>query len=450
MSVRSKLLLLGFAVMVAFVALTVAVVGFIQASTAQAQELSIGDSTTPTAQARPQQAQLETATTQQFGTAQDCRYDGPTYDGYICSPSGQVSFSATESGDTSCSWNATVSWGDGTSTPYQYESGATFTHSYTEANVYTVQITGSGSSPNENTTCTFHPATFIVEVPAPNQPPDGSFSYTIDSDDPLLVHFVGSGTDPEGGPLKYAWRFGDNFSTTCLDSPTADHRYGSYGKYTVTLIVCDDRGNTDPTPATKTITLKRNASSGGGGGGGPGGGGGGGGPGGGPGGGGGGPGGPGGGSFYHSELGPPTIYDVRTEDPDSNGQASALDIMRFVFNESMDKSTGAKGSSFRVSDADGTTADITCGTATRCDLLAGAGTVAGVSVKYDQVMFVRLLKTPQQSDMVDPGATPGLQYPLTIIEVNSHFKDRGGAGLDLAGSGDKSIEVVPSVLDFVT
>lgn len=71
-----------------------------------------------------------------------------------------------------------------------------------------------------------------------NTPPTAQLSAqpTI-GDPPLAVSFSSAGSfDPEGGPLTYAWAFGDGFTST-ITNPT--HIYTATGKYTAVLTVTD-------------------------------------------------------------------------------------------------------------------------------------------------------------------------------------------------------------------
>jgi len=71
-----------------------------------------------------------------------------------------------------------------------------------------------------------------------NTPPSALISAqpTI-GDPPLTVSFSSAGSfDPEGGPLSYAWAFGDGFTST-ITNPT--HIYTATGKYTAVLTVTD-------------------------------------------------------------------------------------------------------------------------------------------------------------------------------------------------------------------
>ncbi|BCJ47403.1 glycosyl hydrolase [Actinoplanes ianthinogenes] len=59
---------------------------------------------------------------------------------------------------------------------------------------------------------------------------------------PLTVNFSSAGSsDPEGGALSYAWKFGDGATSTAANPA---HTYASNGTYNVTLTVTDPQGAT--------------------------------------------------------------------------------------------------------------------------------------------------------------------------------------------------------------
>jgi PKD repeat protein len=53
--------------------------------------------------------------------------------------------------------------------------------------------------------------------------------------------FAGYGADPDGGPVTYAWDFGDDNTST---APQPEHAYAAPGIYDVVLDVADDEGQT--------------------------------------------------------------------------------------------------------------------------------------------------------------------------------------------------------------
>ncbi len=67
------------------------------------------------------------------------------------------------------------------------------------------------------------------------------------------VFFAGTADDPDGDDVEVLWDFGDGENSSDL-SP-GDHTYEDAGTYTVTFTATDDKGLSDPTPDTRTITV---------------------------------------------------------------------------------------------------------------------------------------------------------------------------------------------------
>jgi len=90
----------------------------------------------------------------------------------ICLPDGVLVLTFTKTGDPSCQFNASVNWGDGSPTTRltNFADGQTVQHTYPPG-MWTVSVTGSGSSPNPGVTCTFTPTSVPVEVPLPDDLP---------------------------------------------------------------------------------------------------------------------------------------------------------------------------------------------------------------------------------------------------------------------------------------
>ncbi len=99
--------------------------------------------------------------------------------------------------------------------------------------------------------------TFTI-TQAVNQPPDGVI------DEPIFdttirvgesVFFASTGTDPDNDlPLTYSWSFGGGASGSNLEDP-GEVTFPNEDVYLVTLTVTDSEGLSDPTPATRTVTV---------------------------------------------------------------------------------------------------------------------------------------------------------------------------------------------------
>ena len=72
------------------------------------------------------------------------------------------------------------------------------------------------------------------------------------------MNFDGTGsTDPEGGPLTYAWDLNGDGAFGDASGSTASYTYTSAGTYTARLRVTDNQGASDT--ATVTITVGNTA-----------------------------------------------------------------------------------------------------------------------------------------------------------------------------------------------
>ena len=141
-----------------------------------------------------------------------------------------------EGGPLTYAWD----FGDGSN-----GTGATPTHAYAAPGQYTVRlvVTDNQGAPSTETTTTAD-----ISDPPPNQSPTADPGGPYTGDTGASVQFDGTGSsDPEGGPLTYAWDFGDGTNGT---GATPTHAYGAPGQYTVRLIVTDDQG----APSTEMTT----------------------------------------------------------------------------------------------------------------------------------------------------------------------------------------------------
>ncbi len=88
----------------------------------------------------------------------------------------------------------------------------------------------------------------VPYTPTIDWPPDG-YDATVGE----VIHFEGTGTDPDGDELTYHWDFGD---FTSSDEENPDHVYGSEGDYTVTITVTDPSGETSTTTIVINVTAE--------------------------------------------------------------------------------------------------------------------------------------------------------------------------------------------------
>ena len=140
-------------------------------------------------------------------------------------------------------WN----FGDGSA-----GTGATPSHVYISAGVYTVTLTltdSAGGSATATTTAT------VGGAPTAN--PGGPYTGIAGS----AVSMTGAAsTDPNGLVLTYAWNFGDGTTGT---GATPSHIYAALGTYTVTLTVTDSGGASGSASTTAKILGLPTANAGG-------------------------------------------------------------------------------------------------------------------------------------------------------------------------------------------
>lgn len=89
-----------------------------------------------------------------------------TIAGAICAPGGEYTLTYTVTGSGDCAWTASILWGDGETGTVNYGSaGFSQEHTYADPGVYNLSVTGSGTSADPGTTCTFYPFDAEIEVP---------------------------------------------------------------------------------------------------------------------------------------------------------------------------------------------------------------------------------------------------------------------------------------------
>ncbi|HEX9645005.1 MAG TPA: PKD domain-containing protein, partial [Acidimicrobiia bacterium] len=130
-------------------------------------------------------------------------------------------------------------FGDGTT-----DTGATPSHDYGAADMYTVTLTVT-----DNDGATDDTSQQVSVVDLPNQAPTASFTVSCTL---LECDFDGTGSsDPDGTIDLYDWDFGDGDGG---NGATASHTYRDGDTYTVTLTATDDDGATDDTSQQVTVS----------------------------------------------------------------------------------------------------------------------------------------------------------------------------------------------------
>ncbi len=165
-----------------------------------------------------------------------------------------AAFTTSQSGLAVTVNGSTSSDSDGTIASYAWTfgDGGTATgatpapHTYAAAGPYTITLTVTDNRGGTNST------TKDVTVSAPaNVPPVAAFTT---SQSGLAVTVNGStSSDSDGTVASYAWTFGDGGTAT--GATPAAHTYAAAGPYTITLTVTDNKGATNSTTKSVTVTV---------------------------------------------------------------------------------------------------------------------------------------------------------------------------------------------------
>ncbi|MDW7992518.1 MAG: PKD domain-containing protein, partial [Anaerolineae bacterium] len=143
--------------------------------------------------------------------------------------------------------------GDGV---YTDATTATTSYSWGEPGVYTVslRVTDSGGLT----------ATASATVTVLNLPPTASAGGPYSGNEGATIPITGTGSDPGGGVLSYAWDLNSDGVFTDATTATTFYSWGEPGVYTVSLRVTDSGGLTATASATVTVyNLPPTASAGG-------------------------------------------------------------------------------------------------------------------------------------------------------------------------------------------
>jgi len=141
-------------------------------------------------------------------------------------------------GGNTTSWDVYWDFGDG-----NFAEGTNVTHTYESDGLYiaTLIITDAFGAMSVHN----------LLVTVLNTPPTAVAGADVSGNEDETLPFSGSGSDPGGGPVTYAWDFGDGNAAT---GPGVTNAFTKAGTYTVTLTVTDLDGLTATDTCTATVT----------------------------------------------------------------------------------------------------------------------------------------------------------------------------------------------------
>jgi hypothetical protein len=127
----------------------------------------------------------------------------------------------------------------------------------------------------------------------------------------------------------------------------------------------------------------------------------------------------------------PVLSDARADDVGLVGVVDAGDLHQLTASAPLALTADDPGQGYRLRDADGTTADLVCGTNATCTLQPGD-------------LVLRLLVDGTVAPLTGAAGTdPSIDYPVTISHVTGGLTDPAGQRLLLDARADKVINVAP-------
>ncbi len=186
-------------------------------------------------------------------------------DGAITSPASNVTVQAGQSVNFAGSGTdvdgtiASYAWSLPGGSPASSTAQNPGSVTYGTPGTYTATLTVTDDDGASDATPAARTITVVAAPPPQNQAPNGTI--TAPAGDVTIqagqsVTFGGSGTDADGTVTGYAWSFpGGSPASGSAQNPDAV-TFATAGTYTVTLTVTDNGGASDPTPATRTVTVQ--------------------------------------------------------------------------------------------------------------------------------------------------------------------------------------------------